>query len=216
MNRNSFNEKILKKEYTVEKILKNDNRSEVLLINIENERYIYKIPKEKNSRKWQRFLSIFRGSESKREYFRYKKILKNDFLAPTPISYYEKREYGFVVFSFLVIKYIEGEDGKIEHLDQISKKLKEIHKKGFLHGDSQLSNFRIKNDDVYLIDAKLQKNIYGKAGEIYEFIYLEESCYKDIDVYEKHGIAYSLAKGLNNYLHWFGNLKKRLKRNDEK
>lgn len=35
---------------------------------------MYKHPIEKNSRKWQRFLSIFRGSESRREFQNIEKI----------------------------------------------------------------------------------------------------------------------------------------------
>ncbi len=52
--------------YKLIKVLKDDQRSYVALIEIQGEKYIYKRPIEKNSRKWQRFLSIFRGSESKR------------------------------------------------------------------------------------------------------------------------------------------------------
>lgn len=67
-------EKIESKEYKIIKILKNDQRSYVALINIEGENLIYKQPIEKNSRKWQRFLSIFRGSESRREFQNIEKI----------------------------------------------------------------------------------------------------------------------------------------------
>lgn len=203
--------KIKNKDFKIKKVLKKDKRSEVYLISILDKEYIYKIPVEKNKRKWQRFLSIFRGGESKNEYKNYLKVLKKGFRGPKPILYYEKKYIGMTVDSFFVNEYLDGEIGNLDNLDIISEELKKIHRKGYLHGDSQLSNFIIKNNQVYLIDAKLKKNIYLKAGEVYEYIYLEESCYKNIDVYKKSGIGYFLAKSLNKYLHWIGSLKNKLK-----
>ena len=55
------------------------------------------------------------------------------------------------------------------------------------------------------------KNKYGKAGEAYEFIYLEESCHKEIDIYDKNTLSYKLAKSLNSYLHWIGRVKKAIR-----
>ena len=53
-------EKIENKKYNLLKVLKDDQRSYVALIEIDNEQYVYKQPLEKNRRKWQIFLSIFR------------------------------------------------------------------------------------------------------------------------------------------------------------
>lgn len=205
-------EKILNKTYSLKKVIKNNQRSEVLLIELENREYVLKFPKEKNTRKWQRFLSLFRGSESKREFYNYYKVLENGFNGPKPIIYWEKKKFGMVVDSFLLMEYIDGRSATVEDLKLIDKTLSKIHSKGFLHGDSQLSNFMIKNDEVYLIDIKLSKNIYGKFGAIYEYIYLEESCFQDIDVFEKKSIYYKMAKGFNRYLHWYGDFRKIIKR----
>ena len=56
-----FYTRIMESDYSVMKTLKDDQRSLVQLIRINGKRYIYKIPREKNRRKWQRFISIFRG-----------------------------------------------------------------------------------------------------------------------------------------------------------
>lgn len=204
-------EKIKNKDYKIKKVLKKDQRSEVYLIDILGKEYVYKVPLEKNRRKWQRFLSIFRGGESEREYKSYLKVLENGFKGPRPVMYCEEKKCLMTVDSFFISEYLEGKEGTLNELEIVSKELEKIHKKGYLHGDSQLSNFIIKDDEVYLIDAKLKKNIYFKPGEVYEFIYLEESCHKEIDVYKKKGISYFLAKTLNRYLHFIGDLKNRLK-----
>ena len=74
------------------KVLKNDQRSYVALIEIDGEKYVYKKPIEKNKRKWQRFLSIFRGSESKREYQNIKNITNAGFNGATPYFALEKKK----------------------------------------------------------------------------------------------------------------------------
>ena len=61
-------------DYKTVKVFKDDQRSYVALIEIDGENYVYKEPREKNRRGWQRFLSIFRGSESKREFQNIEKI----------------------------------------------------------------------------------------------------------------------------------------------
>lgn len=206
--------KIKRLEFKVIKELKNDKRSKVTLIEIDNKRYVYKIPKEKNTRVWQRITSLVRGSESKREYENYLRIQKLGFKGPIPIMYWERTTMGMSVDSFLVSSYLDGKSATKKDLDKVGKQLREIHKKGYLHGDSQLDNFIVKNNEIYLIDAKLMRNIYKKAGEAYEFIYLEESCHEDIDIYDKKSLSYKLAKSLNSYLHWIGRVKKTIRRKD--
>lgn len=194
----------------VEKVFKDDNRSKVSLFTFEGEKLVFKVPREKNSRKWQRFLSIFRGSESYREFLQAEKIYHAGLLTYKPILAFEKRKYGFVVDSYFICEYLSGEIGSIKHLKVIKNELDKIHESGYLHGDSQLVNFIIDNKHVYIIDSKFSKNKYGKFGARYEYIYLEESCPKEIQ-YKKDDIYYKGAKGLNNLLHWWGRVRKKLK-----
>ena len=49
---------ILEKEYEIIKVLKDDKRSLVEIIEINQGKFIFKIPKEKNNRKWQRFINV--------------------------------------------------------------------------------------------------------------------------------------------------------------
>ena len=180
------------------------------LIDIDGQKYVLKRPIEKNSRKWQRFLSIFRGSESKREYKNIQRINELGFNGATPYLAVERKSGPCVVDSYLVYSYLEGEEGRTKDIDLISKELKKIHAKGYLHGDSQVMNFLINGDTVYLIDTKLMKNRYGKFGEVFEFIYLEESCEREIE-YDRESIYYKGAITLKRYLIWFASFKKRLR-----
>ncbi|WP_319369854.1 lipopolysaccharide core heptose(II) kinase RfaY [uncultured Ilyobacter sp.] len=204
-------ELILQKNYKVIKLLKNDQRSKVELIKYGEEKLVLKVPLEKDRRRWQRLLSVFRGSSSKREYENCNKILSKGFLGAEPVIAIEKKAGPFVIESCFVSKFIEGQEGNFQHVKEIGKELDRIHNSGYLHGDSQLVNFMVSVHGIYLIDCKLKKNIFGKFGSRYEFIYLEESCPEKIDIYEKDDIYYRGAKLLNTYLHWWGRTRKKLR-----
>ena len=205
-------EEILTGKLDIIKVLKDDNRSKVLLVNYQEEKLVVKEPKEKNRRKWQKFLSVFRGSSSHLEYLNCKKIIEAGFKGAKGLLVVDIKKGFWIDKSYFVSTFIEGREGNIDQLDIISEKLKKIHKNGYLHGDSQLVNFMVgKDGEVYLIDCKLSKNIYGLFGSRYEFIYLEESCGRDIGIFPKDDIYYRGAKLLNAYLHWYGRTKKRIR-----
>ncbi|MDO4589035.1 MAG: lipopolysaccharide core heptose(II) kinase RfaY [Fusobacterium sp.] len=201
-----FFEIVENENYKLLKVLKDDQRSYVALIEIKGEKYIYKQPREKNRRKWQKFLSIFRGSESKREFKNIEKICEVGLNGATPVLAVEKKR-GLVVYdSYLIYEYIVGKESSFKDIDIIIKELKKIHSLGYLHGDSHMNNFLIRGDKVYLIDTKLLWNKYGGFGRAFEFMYLEESCPQEIE-YDKDSIYYKGAKGLRNYLTFLAKIK---------
>jgi heptose II phosphotransferase len=208
---NGLEKLILEGKYEVLKTLKDDHRSRVEIIEYNGEKLVLKQPKEKNRRLWQRFLSFFRGSASIREYKNCRKILNEGFLGSEPVMAVEIKKGPFVTDSYFVSTFIEGIEGDFGHLTEIGNELVKIHESGYLHGDSQLVNFMVGKDGIYLIDCKLEKNIYGKFGMRYEFIYMEESCPEEIDIYPKDDIYYRGAKLLNSYLHWWGRTRRKLK-----
>lgn len=207
-----FYTRIRGKDYSVLRVLKDDNRSLVQLVRINGKRYVLKVPREKNKRKWQRFISIFRGGESMRECNQLEKLIFNGFYAPKPFLAIEKKVFGMTVDSLSVSEYIESREGTVKDLDMICRTLDEIHAKGFLHGDSQIQNFLVADNRIYLIDCKLSKNIYGKFGKMYEYIYLEESCLTDLKDYaDKNSFYYKTAEMLKNYLRGWMRFKKKIR-----
>lgn len=201
-----FFEIVENENYKLLKVLKDDQRSYVALIEIKGEKYIYKQPREKNRRKWQKFLSIFRGSESKREFKNIEKICEVGLNGATPVLAVEKKRGLIVYDSYLIYEYIDGKESSFKDIDIIIKELKKIHSLGYLHGDSHMNNFLIRGDKVYLIDTKLLWNKYGGFGRAFEFMYLEESCPQEIE-YDKDSIYYKGAKGLRNYLTFLAKIK---------
>ena len=203
---------ILEKEYEIIKVLKDDKRSLVEIIEINQGKFVLKIPKEKNNRKWQRLINVFRGSESLRNYKTMEKLEKMG-INSTKAVFAAERRTPFVKDSFLIMEILEGEGILKKDYSKVISGLNDIHLKGYLHGDSQIQNFMKKDDTIYMIDLKLQKNIYGSIGRMYEFIYLQESC-PEIECYYGDifkSLSFKLALFWNKWLHLHGKIRKILK-----
>lgn len=203
---------ILDKKYNTIKILKDDKRSLVEIIEINEGKFVLKIPKEKNNRKWQRFVNIFRGSDSFRNYHTMDKLEEIGINSTKALFAAEIRS-PFVTDSFLIMELLEGEYIGSEDYQRVIKELSNIHSKGYLHGDSQIQNFMLKDDKIYSIDLRLQKNIYGNIGKMYEFIYLRESC-KEIDEYYdeiRNRWSFKIAWLWKKWLYLHGDIRKILK-----
>lgn len=207
-------EKIQKRDYLVQKVLKDSSRSYVALLKLDSKQYIYKQPREKNTRKWQRFLSYFRGSESRREGLQMQEIENNLFLGPKFRYAYEKKRFGMVFDSYLLYDYIEGKEATQADATKVLDCLQHIHQKGFLHGDSQISNFLCKEDAVYLIDSKFHRNHYGALGRAYEIYYLELSC-PDITLeVDRSTLSYNIAKAWKEIKEYW--VKRKTRRREKK
>ncbi len=208
-----YAELALAKDFKTLEILKDTDRSYVAVVEIAGEKLVYKEPREKNRRKWQRVVNFFRGSDSLRNLKNMQKLEKLGIPSTKGIMALEKRQDFRVTDSSLLMSYLPGnKPGKGQYEDVI-KILKNMHDKGILHGDSQLANFIENNGKIYVIDNKPVRNIYGKIGSMYEFIYLEESC-AEIGEYLgeiKKTWQYKVAKGFNSYLHFWGRVRKRIK-----
>ena len=121
---------ILDKKYNTIKILKDDKRSLVEIIEINEGKFVLKIPKEKNNRKWQRFVNIFRGSDSFRNYHTMDKLEKIGINSTKALFAAEIRS-PFVTDSFLIMELLKGEYIGSEDYQRVIKELSNIHSKGY-------------------------------------------------------------------------------------
>lgn len=207
-----FIDDILDENYENVKMLKDDNRSLVKIIRIDNKEYVLKVPREKNRRKWQRFINIFRGSDGLRSFLMMEKLEKIGIESTKGILALERRT-PLVVDSILIMEVLEGREVEENDFLKVISSLNQIHSKGYLHGDSQIQNFLVKDEKIYSIDLRLQRNIYGSVGKMYEFVYLRESK-KDLDKYYdeiRNTISFKLAVLWKKWLYLHGDIRKIIK-----
>lgn len=202
------------KKFKVIRELKNTNRSLVQLVEYDNLQYIFKIPREKNTRKWIRFTTLFRDGEAFKS-LKNLEILKNaEIKTNLPLIAVEQRKFGMVVDSYLVYQFISGDHCTKEQYPAVVQILKNIHAKGLIHGDSWVDNFISNKEGIFPIDFNLKKA--GLFRHIYfgdEFVSLTYGADGIEDFYDQSifGICYKLAGWYRIYMDWFRAVKKRLR-----
>lgn len=175
-NLNIFDQ-VQNRAYEVVSILKDDYRSRVYHIKLLEQDLVLKIPNEKNTRWWIRFLTWFRIGEAFKNIEGMSILHQLGISTTKPFIAAEKRSFGMVVDSWLVFEYLDGESclGNDKHYPMVVKKLREMHNKGILHGDPQIRNFMYFKDIIYVIDSNPKSAGLFGFSKAYEFAYLKKS-----------------------------------------
>ncbi|UII28818.1 hypothetical protein LVD15_10445 [Fulvivirga maritima] len=170
---------IQKKRYKKRGTLKKNHRSKVRVVKIGDQKYVLKIPREKNKKKWIRFTTLFRDGEAFKNIKGMLTYQKIGIPSTKPVMAAEKRQKGMVVDSWLLYEYLDGQpclDNEPLY-PRVIDKLQQIHNKGYLHGDSQIRNFlyEAEEDEVYVIDSNPKPAGLFNFSKAYEFAYLRKS-----------------------------------------
>ena len=164
------------KNFEIIEVLKDHPRSKVSRIRLNNLDLVLKVPREKNSKPWIRFLTLFRKSEVFKNLTGMK--LLNSLGIKTTTSYLacEYRNWHMVTDSWLLYFFLDGKEclDLEETFESVVSTLSSMHEKNILHGDAQIRNFLIAGEDPYVIDAnpKKSKSTFTKA---LEYAYLKRS-----------------------------------------
>lgn len=99
--------------------------------------------------------SVFRPSKAKRAYLYAMKLFELGITTPTPVAYIETFSKGLFYQGYLVTEYCGDPDARIlreepeghdDLVEAIAKYLVNCHEKGFIHGDTNLTNFLYRKD----------------------------------------------------------------------
>ena len=205
--------KIVDKNYKIEKILKDTVRNYVVVINIDEEKYILKSPKAENIIPQRKFMTLFKNGEALNTLINVNKAKEKGIEEFVDIyAAIVKRKNGLIVESFIVMEYIEGKTlDNLEEITEVMEITKKLHKNNIYHGDLNTSNFlKDKNGMMRILDsqAKEEKNIYFKRW--YDILTFKEDILtieKDFEVEKNYLIR---EKDIYYYL---AKLLKKIKRN---
>ena len=99
---------IAKESIPSQKELKNTRRSLVLLVRAAGQKAVLKCPREKNTRQWIRFTTLYRKGEAFKAIYNMDKLKNLGIKSNRPLMAMEKRRWGMVVDSWFVYTYEEG------------------------------------------------------------------------------------------------------------
>lgn len=211
-----FFESIQNKEFEIVDVLKDDYRSKVYRIRLSDRDLVLKIPNEKNTQPWIRFLTWFRIGEAFKNIKGMQKLRKLGISTTTPVMAAERRSFGMVVDSWLVYEYLDGHsclDQKALY-PKVVDQLKVLHQKGVLHSDAQIRNFMHLDEKIYVIDSNPKSVSLFGFDKAYEFAYLRKSApgiekyYGDIN----ESFLYRFAISYDIYDRKLARFRKKIKR----
>lgn len=161
-------------ELTREKVFRDNWRTLSARVRFLDESLLLKVPRARNSRRWERFLTCFRESDALRSFRHIEQLSGMGFGAPEPVLACECRRKGVVVDSFVCYRFVEGRPAGPQDAGNVLSTLRALHKRGYLRSDAQLANFLIVGDSVTFIDFRLKKPRFlprlQKAREIDRFL----------------------------------------------
>lgn len=135
---------------------------------------LLKVPRARNNRRWERFLTLFRESDALRTFRHIEQLSDLGFGAPQPVLACERRWRGVVVDSFVCYRFVEGRPAEPRDAEQILVELQALHRQGYLRSDAQLANFLMVDRTVTFIDFRLKQPRFlpklQKAREIDRFL----------------------------------------------
>ncbi|MDX1551153.1 MAG: hypothetical protein R3198_00900 [Marinobacter sp.] len=143
-------------------------------LDFEGRSLLLKVPRARNTRSWERFLTRFRGSDAFRTFFHLETMASMGFRAPQPVLAAELRFKGVVVDSFVCYGFVEGRPAGLGDADKVLDALRALHQRGYIRSDAQLANFLIEQNSVVFIDFRLKKPRFlpklQKAREVDRFL----------------------------------------------
>ncbi|UPO97392.1 lipopolysaccharide biosynthesis protein [Cetobacterium somerae] len=193
---------IIDKKYKVLEKYKDDKRSYVVKIEVDNYVYILKRALNETNRFRKKIRTLLKKSEALTTLININNLRRNG-LKELYIPYLvvERKEKGFIKESFLLTEFIEGrviknyKEFTLEEKKIIVNILEEIHKKNVYHGDANHGNFIFTNNGIRVIDTVGKKEKLLNYKRNYDFITLDD-CIQDIEkihVYKKYQLSYWIA-----------------------
>lgn len=190
--------KIIQKDYTILKYLKDTKRNFVALIEIEGKKYIYKEPRNEFRIPQRQFMTLFKKGEALTTLQNVTTLIEKESMncfARVDLAI-NRREKGMIVESSFLMEYFDG-DADYSYRDKEVELLKTVHEKGVYHGDFNPGNFLVsKSGEIKIIDTQAKKMFFGKFRAHYDMLTMKIDSYEEmIYPYEKDAWYY-MALGM--------------------
>ncbi|MGL5050379.1 MAG: lipopolysaccharide biosynthesis protein [Fusobacteriaceae bacterium] len=187
--------KILDGDMKVLKILKENRRSYIAVVEVEKTKYIIKESKNEYRILQRKWMSILKKGEFVVTLENIHKLIYEENMKEyaEPFGAVLERKNGMICYNLLLMEYV-GEEVFPENLENMMKTIEKIHKKGYYHGDFNPSNFIVNSKGaIRVIDTQGKKMLFGNYRAHYDLITMKMDNYSDMLYPYKKNIFYDIA-----------------------
>lgn len=182
---------IIDKKYNNIKILKDTKRNFVEIIETNNKKYILKENRNEHIIPQRKIMTFFKKGEALTTLINLTNLIVNYELKEyvKPFLAINKRKYGFINYSLLVMENINGKENR-EFLDKIIELMKKIHGYKIYHGDFNPGNFLIENEKIRVIDTQGKKMFFFNYRSHYDMLNMQMDSYPEMNYPYKKDLMY--------------------------
>jgi len=201
--------------YQEKEVFKDNAQSYVARVEAAGMDCMVKIPRARNRRIWQRFLSLFRESEALQYYNSMQTLRGMNFGCPAPLIAVEKRRaWRVATHSLFAYQYVEGRKCTESDAAVILPELLRLHEKGYLRGDPHKKNYLISNNAVVFIDARIrQPKLFRKLQmhrELAVFLNTSPGGIHHVPAEIKHSASFRTAWTIDRIMRYIRHSRRRI------
>ena len=201
-----------------ERVLQQNSRGVVLLIQREGRRFIAKRSLRQERRWWSQFTSLYRGGEGARSSQNLARLVEAGLPVAQPVFVLERRRFGMTVASWDCYEYVEGITCTCEQAGEIAAMLRRLHAAGWVHRDPHVQNFLRYDGELRILDCARARPWRSRYAQMYDVVLLDNCCPGSVALYgvSERDPVFRLAKTQNNVIKFWRRVKRRLRSAQER
>lgn len=197
--------KTIDKKYKILQVFKDDNRTFVAKIELDDKFYILK--KIFYPKKIKKLQTIFKKGEGLATYQNTQKLIEK-IPSLVPIYGVIQKKNIFLKYEIMLIKWVNGKKPKTQdEYKLVLKSLQNIYKENRFHGDCNDNNFLIDGDKITIIDTKLKSMWFGNYRKHYDFMTFNKHITPPLSYPYHKNIYYYFALGVRKFRDFRRNIK---------
>ncbi|WP_294095007.1 lipopolysaccharide core heptose(II) kinase RfaY [uncultured Cetobacterium sp.] len=192
---------ILDRNMKVLKILKENRRSYIAVVDVNGEKYIIKESRNEYRIFQRKLMSLFKKGEFVVTLENIHKMIYEEGMLEyaEPFGAVLERKNGMISYNLLLMEYV-GEEIFPDNFQNMMKTIQKIHKKGYYHGDFNPSNFILNSSGkIRVIDTQGKKMGFGNYRAHYDLITMQMDNYPEMIYPYKKNIFYYVALGMKKF-----------------
>lgn len=192
---------ILDGDMKVLKVLKENRRSYIAVIEVNGEKYIIKESRNEYRIFQRKLMSLFKKGEFVVTLENIHKMIYEEGMSEyaEPFGAVLERKNGMISYNLLLMEYV-GEEIFPDNFQNMMKTIQKIHNKGYYHGDFNPSNFILSSKGkIRVIDTQGKKMGFGNYRAHYDLITMQMDNYPEMIYPYKKNIFYCVALGMKKF-----------------
>jgi hypothetical protein len=184
-------------------LVQEHDRGSVSFLQVGGKRLVAKRSITQERRRWVQLISFYRGGEGGRTFRNMLKAREAGMPVPEPVLTLEQKRWRFVVASWHVYEYLDGQVCSCADAALAARTLARLHQHGWIHRDPHIKNFLKKGDRASIIDwTRARPWRFGYARR-YDLVLLNDCCPGARDLYPGFSASdplYLLAQWQKNWI----------------